>query len=61
MCHYAYLGEQYNIDQGIVSNPSRATAIAILLILVSLIGNRIDPYFAGFMSDLFMILELGIS
>jgi MFS family permease len=58
ICHYAYLGAQYNIGQGVVSFRSRATAIAILLILVSLIGNGIGPYFVGFMSDLFMKLQL---
>ena len=56
--HYSYLGAQYNIGQGVVSNRSRATAIAVLLILVSLIGNGIGPYFVGFMSDFFMQLEL---
>jgi MFS family permease len=61
ICHYAYLGAQYNIGQGVVSNRSRATAIAILLILVSLIGNGIGPYFVGFMSDLFMNLQLSSS
>ncbi|MGI9284352.1 MAG: spinster family MFS transporter [Pseudomonadales bacterium] len=58
VCHYAYLGAQYNIGQGVVSNRSRATAIAILLILVSLIGNGLGPYFVGFMSDLFMNVQL---
>ena len=61
VCHYAYLGAQYNIGQGVVSNRSRATAIAILLILVSLIGNGIGPYFVGFMSDLFMNMQLASS
>jgi predicted MFS family arabinose efflux permease len=56
--HYSYLGAQYNIGQGVVSNRSRATAIAVLLILVSLIGNGIGPYFVGFMSDFFMQQEL---
>ena len=41
-----------------MSNRSRATAIAVLLILVSLIGNGIGPYFVGFMSDFFMQREL---
>ncbi|MFT4518732.1 MAG: MFS family permease [Halioglobus sp.] len=58
ICHYAYLGAQYNIGQGVVSHRSRATAIAILLILVSLIGNGLGPYFVGFMSDLFMNMQL---
>ena len=56
--HYSYLGAQYNIGQGVVSNRSRATAIAVLLISVSLIGNGIGPYFVGFMSDFFMHREL---
>ena len=56
--HYSYLGAQYNIGQGVVSNRSRATAIAVLLILVSLIGNGIGPYFVGSMSDFFMQQEL---
>jgi MFS family permease len=58
VCHYSYLGAQYNIGQGVVSNRSRATAIAVLLILVSLIGNGFGPYFVGFMSDLFMNQQL---
>jgi len=53
MCHYAYLGAQYNIGQGVVSAKSRATAIAILLIIVSIIGNGIGPQFVGIMSDMF--------
>lgn len=58
VCHYSYLGAQYNIGQGVVSSRSRATAIATLLILVSLIGNGIGPYFVGFMSDFFMNQQL---
>ena len=42
----------------VVSNRSRATAIAVLLILVSLIGNGVGPYFVGFMSDFFMQQQL---
>ncbi len=59
--HYSYLGAQYNIGQGVVSNRSRATAIAVLLILVSLIGNGLGPYFVGFMSDYFMMANLAES
>lgn len=61
VCHYAYLGATYNIGQGVVSSRSRATAIAVLLILVSLIGNGLGPYFVGFMSDLFMSMQLASS
>ena len=53
-CHYAYLGAQYTIGQGVVSPQSRATAIAILLIVVSIIGNGIGPQFVGIMSDVYM-------
>ena len=52
-CHYAYLGAQYNIGQGVVSARSRATAIAILLIIVSIVGNGIGPQFVGILSDVF--------
>ncbi|MEM9739240.1 MAG: MFS transporter [Pseudomonadota bacterium] len=58
MCHYAYLGAQYNIGQGVVSARSRATAIAILLIIVSIIGNGIGPQFVGIVSDLFISSQL---
>lgn len=53
LCHYAYLGAQYNIGQGVVSSRSRATAIAILLIIVSIIGNGVGPQFVGIVSDMF--------
>lgn len=59
VCHYAYLGAQYNIGQGVVSARSRATAIAILLIIVSIVGNGIGPQFVGIMSDLFTGANLG--
>jgi len=58
LCHYAYLGAQYNIGQGVVSPQSRASAIAILLIVVSIIGNGIGPQFVGSMSDFFTSLSL---
>jgi len=53
VAHYAYLGAQYNIASGVVTSRSRATAVAILLILVSIIGNGIGPIFVGFFSDFF--------
>ena len=54
MAHYAYLGAQYNIASSVVTSRARATAVAVLLILVSIIGNGIGPLFVGFFSDLFM-------
>jgi MFS family permease len=56
--HYAYLGAQYTIGQGVVSQRSRATAIAILLFIVALIGNGAGPQFLGFMSDTFMTMHI---
>ena len=58
MCHFSYLGAQYTIGQGVVTNRSRAAAIAVLLIAVSLVGNGLGPYFVGFLSDFFMALTL---
>jgi MFS family permease len=57
-CHYSYLGAQYSIGTSIVSPRSRATTIAVLLLLVSLIGNGIGPLFVGMMSDMFMNNEI---
>ena len=54
MAHYAYLGAQYNIASSVVTSRARATAVALLLILVSIIGNGVGPLFVGFFSDLFM-------
>ncbi|WP_373009449.1 spinster family MFS transporter [Hyphomonas sp.] len=59
--HYAYLGAQYNIGQGVVSSQSRATAIAVLLIIVSIIGNGIGPQFVGMVSDYLMTQHLAAS
>jgi MFS family permease len=54
VCHYAYLSAQYMIGQGVVSPQARASSIAILLVIVSLIGNGIGPPFVGAMSDMLM-------
>lgn len=51
--HYFYLGAQYNIAQSVVSVRSRATAIAILLFVVNLIGYGLGPAFTGFLADMF--------
>jgi MFS family permease len=58
MFHYAYIGAQYTIGQGVVSARSRASAIAILLVMVALIGNGIGPQVVGVLSDLFMGMQL---
>lgn len=57
-CHYTYLSAQYNISQMVVLPRSRATAVAILLILISIIGNGFGPQFVGSLSDYFMNMEL---
>ncbi|MBC7982477.1 MAG: MFS transporter [Candidatus Obscuribacterales bacterium] len=57
-CHYMYLGSQYTIGQGVVPQRSRASAIAILLLLVALIGNGLGPQIVGWLSDMFMSMEL---
>ena len=59
--HYAYLGAQYSVGTGIVSPRSRATTIAVLLLIISLIGNGIGPLFVGAMSDFFMSREIGLA
>ncbi len=58
MLHFTYLGAQYTIGQGVVSTRSRASAIAILLLIVALIGNGIGPQLVGWMSDMFMSMQL---
>ena len=58
LCHYAYLGSQYTIGQGVVSARSRASAIAILLFIVAVIGNGIGPLVGGMLSDLFMGMQI---
>ena len=49
--HYTYLGSQYTIAQGVVDLKARATAIAILLFVVNLIGYGLGPLFLGGLSD----------
>lgn len=57
-CHYSYLGSQYTIGQGVVSQRGRASAVAILLLLIALIGNGLGPLITGALSDMFMGTEL---
>ncbi|MDF1681313.1 MFS transporter [Ponticaulis sp.] len=56
--HYSYLGSQYSIATAIASPRSRATSVAILLLLVSLIGNGIGPVFVGVLSDQLMASQI---
>ncbi len=50
---YGYLAAQYTIGQGVVSMRVRATATAILLFVINLLGYGLGPLFAGFLSDFF--------
>jgi MFS family permease len=53
-----YLGSQYTIGQGVVRQHSRASAIAIMLLLIALIGNGLGPQIVGSLSDMFMSMQL---
>jgi MFS family permease len=59
--HYSYLGAQYTICQGIASAQSRATAIALLLFIVNLIGYGCGPLVIGILSDHLMGSFLSLS
>lgn len=48
---YGYLAAQYTIGQGVVSAQVRATATAILLFIVNLLGYGLGPLFIGALSD----------
>jgi MFS family permease len=55
---YSYVGSMYTIGQGVVSQRSRASAVAILLLIVALLGNGLGPQTVGALSDVFMNMEL---
>ncbi len=61
LLHYSYLGAQYTICQGVASARSRATAVAIMLFVVNLIGYGLGPLTVGFLSDLLMHSQTGMS
>lgn len=48
---YGYIGAQLTITQGVVSMRVRATATAVLLFLINLVGYGLGPLFAGYLSD----------
>jgi len=52
MLKYTYLAAQYTIGQGVASARVRATATAILLFVVNLIGYGLGPPVAGALSDI---------
>lgn len=56
--HYMYLGSQYTIGQGVVSQRKRASAIAILLLIIGLIGNGLGAQVVGWLSDFYFSMRL---
>jgi hypothetical protein len=61
---YGYLAAQYTIGQGVVSMRARATATAVLLFVVNLIGYGLGPLFIGIVSDILFRMDvaaLGVS
>ena len=56
--HYTYLGAQYTIGQGVVPQSSRASAIAIMLFIIALVGNGLGPQIVGVLSDGLMKMSL---
>lgn len=50
---YLYLGGQYSITQGVVHPKSRATAVAVMLFIVNVIGYVFGPPVTGAVSDHF--------
>jgi predicted MFS family arabinose efflux permease len=59
--HYSYLGAQYTICQGVADAKSRATAIAIMLFIINLIGYGLGPLFIGYLSDVLSAAPLAAS
>ena len=50
--HYFYLTPMYAVGQGVVGSESRATAVAVLLFVVNIIGYGLGPLFVGKLSDM---------
>jgi len=51
--HYMYLGPMYAVTMGVSQPLQRATAVAILLLIVNLIGYGLGPPFVGLANDFF--------
>jgi MFS family permease len=49
--HYFYLGPMYAVTQGVVAPRMRATAVAVLLFIVNLLGYGLGPPAIGALSD----------
>lgn len=48
--HYFYLGPMYAVSGGVVDSRTRATAVAISLLVINLIGYGLGPLVIGFLS-----------
>lgn len=55
---YGYLAAQYTIGQGVVTAQVRATATAVLLFVVNLLGYGLGPLFIGGVSDLIFSMQV---
>ncbi|NNC54082.1 MAG: MFS transporter [Pseudomonadales bacterium] len=56
--HYWHMGPMYGSVGAVVSTRVRATAIAILLFVINLIGYGLGPLFVGWLSDRFAAAQL---
>jgi MFS family permease len=54
---YGYIAAQYTIGQGVVGMRARATATAILLFIINLLGYGAGPPFIGFLSEIFFSMQ----
>ena len=59
VAHYFYLGCMYATNQGIVQPRLRATATAVLLFIVNLLGYGLGPPVIGKLSDLLAHVRMG--
>lgn len=55
---YGYLAAQYTIGQGVVTAQVRATATAVLLFVVNLLGYGLGPLFIGAVSDVIFNMQV---
>jgi len=58
LAQYFYLGPMYAVSGAVVNTRSRATAIAILLFVVNLIGYGLGPLFTGAVGDYMIATQL---
>lgn len=56
--HYLYLGPMYGLSQAVAEPRMRATAVAVMLLIVNLIGYGLGPLFVGAASDFFAANQL---